>query len=478
MEGVEGMMKGLRLSEAERSGVKIGGRRGEGKGVLAESQAIGKLMAEKPAYEEAMENALGPLWCPMKGIDCKDLGDNLFLFTFHQAGGKKKAVDGGPWTFDKQLLVLEEYDPSKNLDDYAFTHIPIWVRIFKLPLGLMDRATGESVGNQIGEYMETGGIEDGLAVGKFLRVKVRKNILQPLMRGTMVEINETGRTIWCPLQYEYLPDFCYICGKIGHLDKECSIKLGKGEEPQFGNWLKWVPPKKHNFVENRRRGADGGGRKNFKFGSSTSGAGSDAPSWRKEVSTSKNNNLLKERVEREVPSPLKLTSGKEVMDREQENAAGNGKEDGGGVCDTNEMVLIEGKQCGGDGKFQLSGKSNEGERNSKVVQMMVDVGKTIEEKEEGIAEKGAMLMPNQEKKGDGEDGRVQLKRYKKRERKNDGAKSQVYDDGNKKRRGNEMEVDEPVKTKKSKGEVGNNTSVEASANQVGAGLSEQLRKSQ
>jgi hypothetical protein len=170
MEGVEGLMKGLKLSEAKRVGVRIGGSGVKEKKQGTEEMAVGWLMAEKPANTEAMENALGPLWCPMKGIKVKDLGENRFLFTFLQSSGKKKAVDNGPWMFDKDLLMLEEFDASKTIDEYRFDTVPIWVRVFKLPLGDMDRDTGELIGNQIGDFIEMDGLVDGMAVGPFLRI--------------------------------------------------------------------------------------------------------------------------------------------------------------------------------------------------------------------------------------------------------------------------------------------------------------------
>jgi hypothetical protein len=38
---------------------------------------------------------------------------------------------------------------------------------------------------------------------------------------------------WCPFTYEYLPHFCFTCGIIGHTDKECSFKLGKGDKQLY-----------------------------------------------------------------------------------------------------------------------------------------------------------------------------------------------------------------------------------------------------
>jgi hypothetical protein len=287
MERVEGMMRGLKLTEVERRGLRIGGPE-VSKGGSGVDQAVGKLLSEKHGNADAMAHTLGPIWCPMRGVDCKDLGDNLFLFTFYQGGGRKKAVEGGPWMFDKELLVLEEFDPGKTLDEYVFSHIPVWVRVYNLPLGEMSLETGMLIGDRVGEYMEMDGLEGGLAMGKCLRIKVKKKLDEPLMRGTMVEVGKEGRNIWCPMEYEYLPDFCYICGIIGHTDKACSTKLKRGEEAQFGKWLRWLPPRRNNSYTGQRNWVEGRGRRGFVLGGSGSSRGSDGPSWRKDNQSTQN----------------------------------------------------------------------------------------------------------------------------------------------------------------------------------------------
>jgi hypothetical protein len=211
--------------------------------------------------------------------------------------------------FDKDLLVLEEFDASKTIDEYRFDTIPIWVRVFKILLGDMDQDTGELIGNQIGDFIEMDGLVDGMAVGQFLRIKVRMSIKKPIMRGTMIEVEGGKRTIWCPFEYEYCPDFCFVCGRIGHVEKECSIKLKRGEEPQYGRWLRWVPPRKQLSAENRWSwGSGGGGRRQRSWGSGGGRSGSDAPSWKKPGVLSGNSSKSME-GEKEVTSPLKITDG-------------------------------------------------------------------------------------------------------------------------------------------------------------------------
>ena len=103
------------------------------------------------------------------------------------------------------LVVIEDFDPEKALDEYDFKFVPIWIRVFKLPLGRINRLTGEMIGEKVGEWLEIDVGEDGFAVGEFLRVKVRIDITKPLMRGMLFQAGDDDKCRWCPFEYEFLP---------------------------------------------------------------------------------------------------------------------------------------------------------------------------------------------------------------------------------------------------------------------------------
>jgi len=42
------------------------------------------------------------------------------------------------------------------------------------------------------------------------------DVRKPLMRGVTVCVGKEEKPLWCPVEYEFLPDFCYTCGIIGH----------------------------------------------------------------------------------------------------------------------------------------------------------------------------------------------------------------------------------------------------------------------
>jgi hypothetical protein len=82
-EHVRGLLNGLQLSEAERRGVRGAWLKAD-KGEEEEAHVVGKLFAEKPGHAEGIAQTLGRIWCPNKGIRCRELGCNLFALTYLQ----------------------------------------------------------------------------------------------------------------------------------------------------------------------------------------------------------------------------------------------------------------------------------------------------------------------------------------------------------------------------------------------------------
>lgn len=145
------MLGGLKLSEAESSVMKGAWKKKEG-GSDAQLQAMGKLFSEKPGNVEGIVNAVGNIWCPRRGIQCRDLGDNLFLFTFLQPAGKRRATEDGPWEFGGDLLIVRDFDENSLLEELEFVFTPMWVHVHRLPMGLMTTETGKEIRDSGEDY--------------------------------------------------------------------------------------------------------------------------------------------------------------------------------------------------------------------------------------------------------------------------------------------------------------------------------------
>lgn len=126
---------------------------------------------------------------------------------------------------------------------------------------------------------------------------------------------------WCPFAYEFLLDFYYICGHIGHIERNCEIQMEKGEPQLFSRSLRYIPEKKRGegqqvgkMWSGKARGPwiGGGSNSRSSFDSrggcwGSRGLGSDSSTWRKSTD---GKNMEKGE---EVTSPLKeIQTTKEV----------------------------------------------------------------------------------------------------------------------------------------------------------------------
>jgi hypothetical protein len=195
-------------------------------------------------------------------MTCKDAGDKKFLFSFSSHTAKQRALEDGPWMVGHSLMILVPYDRKKELDALEFTKVPIWIRVFKLPMGMMNCTVAEIIGNEVGIFLDVDVEKNGTTVGRYLRIKILIDIRFPIMRGVTIDIEEGEEQHWCPFEYEFLLEFCHCYGVIDHIDKSCPNRIPLAER-QFGKWLRVLPPK--------RRFSDEIGGKRFQPGVRSSG---------------------------------------------------------------------------------------------------------------------------------------------------------------------------------------------------------------
>ncbi|KAK7854900.1 hypothetical protein CFP56_030216 [Quercus suber] len=84
---------------------------------------------------------------------------------------------------------------------------------------MMSKENAEVIGSTIGKVEEVDVLVSGQGYGRFLRVRVKVEIGQPLCRGRLVDLEDRD-PIWGAFRYERLPVFCYKCGKLNHNERD------------------------------------------------------------------------------------------------------------------------------------------------------------------------------------------------------------------------------------------------------------------
>lgn len=101
---------------------------------------------------------------------------------------RKGSLWGGPWHFDKALIVLTEPASIRDIKDQSFTHTTFWVQIHNIPIMCMNREAIQKLWERIGLVKEIEMNENGLCIGQFVRVRISINITKSLKKSCILAI--------------------------------------------------------------------------------------------------------------------------------------------------------------------------------------------------------------------------------------------------------------------------------------------------
>ncbi|KAL5787533.1 hypothetical protein ACOSP7_004482 [Xanthoceras sorbifolium] len=191
---------------------------------------VGKIVSNREVNREAFRNTIASIWRTKKEVEVESIGVNLFVFRFGCFWDRKRVLEGGPWSFDKNLLALKEAVGIGRVSEIDFSLVPFWVQIYDLPLACMNRDMGVLI-----------------------------NVQQPLKRGLRFAFGAGGEVCSALLCYERLPNFCFYCGCMGHLLRECHVnKLGvlEAAEMKFGGWLRAPTAGRLKFARGTRTASE------------------------------------------------------------------------------------------------------------------------------------------------------------------------------------------------------------------------------
>ncbi|KAL0313473.1 UNVERIFIED_CONTAM: hypothetical protein Sradi_5746600 [Sesamum radiatum] len=199
---LERLTRTLVLTEDEEAGLDVGTPVGQGSVEHQGYLVVGRLLTPRAFRYDVLKSTLISVIRQVRGMDVRLLADHRFLIRFTHIADRDRALKGCPWAFDRNLVIL-----ASITDDES-------------------------------EFLE---YDKSNSWGASIRVRVALDIRMPLKRFLRMRTATGELTV--SFTYERLPNFCYGCGVLGHILRDCPKSVEdpdsfNGTELQYGSWLR------------------------------------------------------------------------------------------------------------------------------------------------------------------------------------------------------------------------------------------------
>ncbi|KAL9686402.1 hypothetical protein QQ045_023860 [Rhodiola kirilowii] len=188
----------------------------------------------------ALASSLKKAWIMETGVRFEEIGGNMAVARFEKQEDMEYVLDGGPWWFGNQGIVMKRWEMGKRPELLDLSKIEIWIQIHNLPLEIMrDEIASGFATMMVGRICKKVKEHSDVLKRKFMRYKVEVDINLPLKDGVLFAL-EVGvdEPIWISFKFERLPVFCEYCGVLSHESSRCNSGRKGKMEKAFGDWFR------------------------------------------------------------------------------------------------------------------------------------------------------------------------------------------------------------------------------------------------
>ncbi|XP_059436518.1 uncharacterized protein LOC132169508 [Corylus avellana] len=150
-EELEQLCSRISLTEREKVGISIDDSEVAEAKLQGNRCLVGRLWTEKGINKEAFKSVLSRLWRISSRVSFKEVLDKLWLFEFADKTDKRRVLVGRPWSFDRQILVLKEFEGRVPPSKMDLRSSPFWIQVHDMPLLCMTKGVGSKIGQSLGE---------------------------------------------------------------------------------------------------------------------------------------------------------------------------------------------------------------------------------------------------------------------------------------------------------------------------------------
>lgn len=167
--------------------------------------------------------------------------DNFFFFKFASEQDLLEVLEEGVCMVEGKPLILQRWYPQIVLCKEVPKYIPLWVKIFNIPLQYWNIAGLSRIGSGVGNIKMADSLTEQMcreASGRlsFAKLLIEVDARKPLPENLYVHIpSDDGREpveVCLRVEYPWRPTWCTQCVKFGHSVHVCPVLAGLREIEQ------------------------------------------------------------------------------------------------------------------------------------------------------------------------------------------------------------------------------------------------------
>ncbi|KAK4383215.1 hypothetical protein Sango_2797700 [Sesamum angolense] len=188
-----------------------------------QSTAVGYFLERRPYFPQ-LETFARSNWKGLQHVSASSSG--LFFFRFHNRMAMEDVIEGGPWLFQGQPIVLQSWEQGMSLRRQKHTQIPVWIRLKHLSMEYWTDEGLSTVASGIGTPF-------------------------PVLRNG----KEDPKRI--DVEYEWLPQRCKNCCSLGHVAATYPANMKKNVAPPITIFVKKQTPQPDSKRPESTRSVEG-----------------------------------------------------------------------------------------------------------------------------------------------------------------------------------------------------------------------------
>lgn len=150
---------------------------------------VGKLLLRKPYSLEAMKITFTKAWNLQNEVVIEEVSQRVFIFRFASVIDRGKVLFRQPWSFNKALIVFQEFENIDELNEISFNTCPFWVHLLGIPLGLSSEKVGRILGSKAGLVSEVEKRNPRSGPGIGMKVRASIDTSKPLKQGCWLTLS-------------------------------------------------------------------------------------------------------------------------------------------------------------------------------------------------------------------------------------------------------------------------------------------------